>query len=585
MKKILITDLILRDAHQSLLATRMLTSDMLGIAEKLNRAGYWSLEVWGGATFDSCIRYLNEDPWERIRKLKKAMPDTPMQMLLRGQNILGYRNYADDVVEMFVERASFNGVDVFRVFDALNDARNLKTAIKAVKKHKKHAQASVSYTISPIHTIDMYVKLAKELENMGADSLCIKDMAALLKPYTAFELVRALKRSIDIPVHVHSHATTGMSVATLIKSVEAGADILDTAISSLAMGTSHSPTETIVEILHNTEYDTGLDVRLLVEIAAYFREVRKKYHQFESSFTGADTRILLAQVPGGMLSNLEKQLKDQNAIERIDDVLEEIARVQKDFGYPPLVTPTSQIVGTQAVFNVLFGRYKNLTGESRDLLAGKYGRTPGNADEELVERALDEMGLDSPVGHRPADDIPNELDRIEDELKGKMGLKKVAMEDVLTYALFPQVALNFFKSRDMGPVNFEKKPELNSAIPAETALSSDGERRYIVNVDGKDFKVHVKRDENGSENSRISPMPLKKESSPSKTNFVQAQIAGTVMRLNYNNGDAVSENDTIIVMESMKMELEVKTDQSGKIKYMVKPGDTLQAEQKIAEIS
>ena len=449
MAKIRISENVLRDAHQSLHATRMVTADMLPIAEKLDKAGFWSLESWGGATFDSCIRFLNEDPWERMRQLKKAMPNTPHQMLLRGQSILGYRHYADDVVEKCVERMAVNGVDVFRVFDALNDPRNFMVPLKAVKKAGKHAQAAISYTISPVHTIESYVKLAKELAAMGADSLCIKDMASLLSPYVAYDLIKAIKKVTDLPIHVHSHATTGMSVATLLKSAEAGAEIIDTSISSMSMGPGHSPTEAMVEIFKGTEFETGLDMHLLLEISAYFRDVvRPKYAQFESSFVGADARILDAQIPGGMLSNLESQLRQQNAFDKLDEVLKENARVCKDFGYPPLVTPTSQIVGTQAVLNVLMGRYQNLTAESMNLLVGNYGKTPADPDPELVKKALKGLNMNKPVTERPADLIPNELAKIEEELKEKTGKSEVNIDDVMTYAMFPQVAPKFFEKRN-----------------------------------------------------------------------------------------------------------------------------------------
>ena len=361
-KKLGITELVLRDGHQSLLATRMRIDDMLPIAEKLDQVGFWSLESWGGATFDACIRYLGEDPWERIRLLKEAMPNTPQQMLLRGQNILGYRHYADDVVSKFVERSAKNGVDVFRIFDTMNDTRNLSTAIKATIDVGKHAQGTISYTVSPVHTLDLWLDLAKQIEDMGAHSLCIKDMAGLLKPYVAFELVSRLKATLDIPIHMQCHATTGMSTATYIKSIEAGIDNVDTSISSMSMTYGHSATESLVAILEENERDTGLNITLLEEIASYFRDVRKKYAKFEGSLRGVDSRILVAQVPGGMLTNLENQLREQNATDRLDEVLEEIPKVREELGYIPLVTPTSQIVGSQAVINVLLGeRYKNIT--------------------------------------------------------------------------------------------------------------------------------------------------------------------------------------------------------------------------------
>ncbi|HQB61757.1 MAG TPA: sodium-extruding oxaloacetate decarboxylase subunit alpha, partial [Spirochaetota bacterium] len=559
MAKIKVTDLALRDAHQSLLATRMVTSDMLPIAEKLNKVGFWSMETWGGATFDSCIRFLNEDPWERIRKLKAAHPNTQMQMLLRGQNLLGYRNYADDVVDKFVERAAINGVDVFRIFDALNDTRNLDRSIKAVKKAKKHAQGTISYATTPYHTVEKYVELAEQLVKLGVDSICIKDMAGLLKPYDAFNLIKALKGKIGVPISVHSHSTTGMSVATLVKAVEAGAEMIDTAISSMGMGTSHSPTETMVEILQNTEWDTGLDVKLLVEIAGYFREIRKKYKQFESSFLGADTRILIAQVPGGMLSNLESQLKEQNASEKIDDVLKEIAVVQKDFGYPPLVTPTSQIVGTQSVFNVIFGRYNRLTAESKNLLVGNYGKTPAKPNEELVKKAMSELNIQKVTENRPADNIPNEFDKIAAELKEKMGGKEVHVDDVLTYALFPQIAVNFLNNRDKGPVVFE--------APVEDAKKAAS--KYVLNVNGKEYNVEFKGDNSVSVDGKTYEVKFGEgvantESRHDKkiekgAKVIESPVAGTVLRYNYKDGDSIKEGDTLLILESMKMELEIKS--------------------------
>ncbi|MDR2143319.1 MAG: pyruvate carboxylase subunit B, partial [Treponema sp.] len=466
MPKVKLTDLVLRDAHQSLFATRMVTADMLPACEKLDKVGYFALEAWGGATFDSCIRFLNEDPWERLKKLKAALPNTKIMMLLRGQNLLGYRHYADDVVAKFVEYAARDGVDIFRIFDAVNDPRNFQAATAAAKKTGKHIQAAISYAVTPFHTIEKYAELAKQYAGIGADSIAIKDMSGLLKPYVAYDLVKAIRKVTDLPIEIHSHATTGMSVATLTKAAEAGAEILDTVISTLAMGTSHSPTETMVEIFRGTEYDTGLDTKLLLEIAAYFRDVRKNYKKFESSFLGADTRILVSQVPGGMLSNLESQLKEQGASDKIDDVLKEIAVVQKDSGYPPLVTPTSQIVGTQAVFNVLFGRYNRLSGEFQDLVAGKYGACPAPKNAEVVKKALEALKMEAEITHRPADDIPPEYGKLEDEAKKLLGTDTVSVEDVLTLAMFPKVAPNFFKKRAEGPVVF--KPE---ASPAQAGSS------------------------------------------------------------------------------------------------------------------
>ncbi|MBO6101318.1 MAG: pyruvate carboxylase subunit B, partial [Spirochaetaceae bacterium] len=452
-KKVNISELVLRDAHQSLHATRMTTADMLPIASKIDKIGYFAAEAWGGATYDSCIRFLNEDPWERLRKLHAAMPNTKIMMLLRAQNLLGYRHYADDVVDKFVETAAKNGIDVFRIFDACNDPRNMERATKAAKKSGKHVQMAISYAVTPYHTIEKYADLAKTYADFGADSICIKDMSGLLKPYTAYDLVKAIKAKIDIPVEIHTHATTGLSVATLLKSAEAGADILDTAISSMAMGTSHSPTETVVEMLKGTEYDTGLDISSLLEIAAYFRDVRKHYASLESKFLGADTRILKSQVPGGMLSNLESQLKQQNAGDKMDEVLAELPNVHKDAGYVPLVTPTSQIVGTQAVMNVLMGRYKTMTQDFRNLITGKFGALPAEANPELVKKALELNGMDKVMTCRPADEIPNEWDKMVEEAKKAGG--NGSDEDVLTYAMFPNVAPKFFAERANGPVNAE----------------------------------------------------------------------------------------------------------------------------------
>ena len=573
-KKIAVTDVALRDGHQSLLATRMLTSDMLKIAEKMDKVGYWSLETWGGATFDSCIRFLNEDPWERIRNLKKAMPNTKMQMLLRGQNLLGYRHYADDVVEKFVETAVKNGVEVFRVFDALNDTRNMKASFDAIKKQKAHIQGCISYAVTPVHTIEKYAELAKELEKMGADSICIKDMSGLLKPYIAEELVKAIKQKTSLPLSVHSHSTTGMSVATLIKAIEAGADMIDTAISPLSMGTSHSPTESMVEILKNTEFDTQLDLTLLSEIAEYFKEAKKKYADYASSFTGVDTRILLSQVPGGMLSNLENQLREQNALDKLDDVLKEITVVQKDFGYPPLVTPTSQIVGTQSVFNVLFGRYNKLTAESKNLLIGNYGRTPAKPDADLVKKALQELAVEKTTDCRPADLLPNELDKLRAELEEKKLLDNISDEDLMTYAMFPQVAPKFFAERANGPVEIK---------PSENTKSSGkkGAEAYIVNVDGVDYNVSVREEGTiliDAGNTASAP----KASGDGKV--ITAPVAGTVFKLPLSENSEVVSGDTVIILESMKMELEVKTADAGKVRYLTKEGTSVAVGDPLVEI-
>ena len=573
-KKIAVTDVALRDGHQSLLATRMLTSDMLEIAKKMDKVGYWSLETWGGATFDSCIRFLNEDPWERIRKLKEAMPNTKMQMLLRGQNLLGYRHYADDVVEKFIETAAKNGVEIFRVFDALNDTRNMKASYEAIKKQKAHIQGCISYAVTPVHTIEKYAELAAELEKMGADSICIKDMSGLLKPYVAEELVKAIKKKTSLPLSVHSHSTTGMSVATLIKAIEAGADMIDTAISPLSMGTSHSPTESMVEILKNTQYDTELDLALLSEIAEYFKEAKKKYADYASSFTGVDTRILLSQVPGGMLSNLENQLREQNALDKLDDVLKEITIVQKDFGYPPLVTPTSQIVGTQSVFNVLFGRYNRLTAESKNLLIGNYGRTPATPDADLVKKALQELELEKATDCRPADLLPNELDKLRAELEEKKLLDNISDEDLMTYAMFPQVAPKFFAERANGPVEIKPTEKVKSS-------GKKGAEAYIVNVDGVDYNVSV-REEGTILIDAGSSASAPKASGDGKV--ITAPVAGTVFKLPLSENSEVASGDTVIILESMKMELEVKTGDAGKVRYLTKEGTSVAVGDPLVEI-
>ncbi len=573
-KKIAVTDVALRDGHQSLLATRMLTSDMLEIAKKMDKVGYWSLETWGGATFDSCIRFLNEDPWERIRKLKEAMPNTKMQMLLRGQNLLGYRHYADDVVEKFIETAAKNGVEIFRVFDALNDTRNMKASYAAIKKQKAHIQGCISYAVTPVHTIEKYAELAAELEKMGADSICIKDMSGLLKPYVAEELVKAIKKKTSLPLSVHSHSTTGMSVATLIKAIEAGADMIDTAISPLSMGTSHSPTESMVEILKNTQYDTELDLALLSEIAEYFKEAKKKYADYASSFTGVDTRILLSQVPGGMLSNLENQLREQNALDKLDDVLKEITIVQKDFGYPPLVTPTSQIVGTQSVFNVLFGRYNRLTAESKNLLIGNYGRTPATPDADLVKKALQELELEKATDCRPADLLPNELDKLRAELEEKKLLDNISDEDLMTYAMFPQVAPKFFAERANGPVEIKPTEKVKSS-------GKKGAEAYIVNVDGVDYNVSV-REEGTILIDAGSSASAPKASGDGKV--ITAPVAGTVFKLPLSENSEVASGDTVIILESMKMELEVKTADAGKVRYLTKEGTSVAVGDPLVEI-
>ena len=585
--KVKISDLVIRDAHQSLHATRMTTADMLPICDKLDKVGYWSLEGWGGATFDSCIRFLNEDPWERLRKLHAALPNTPIQMLLRGQNLLGYRHYADDVVDHFVNACAKNGIGVFRIFDACNDPRNLKRATDAAKKTGAHVQMAISYATTPYHTKEVYADLAKSYADFGADSICIKDMSGLLKPFEAYDLVKAIKAKVDLPISIHSHATTGLSVATLLKAAEAGADVLDTAISSMAMGTSHSPTETVVEMLKGSDMDTGLDLNLLLEIAAYFRDVRKKYAKFESSFLGADTRILASQVPGGMLSNLENQLKEQGASDKIDEVLKEIQVVQADCGYIPLVTPTSQIVGTQAVFNVLFGRYAKLTQETRDLVTGKYGKTPAPVNADLLKEALKQNNMEEAVSCRPADLIPMEWDKMVEEAKANGG--NGSEEDTLTYAMFPKVAPKFFAEREKGPISSD-----SFALPKASADAGKG-GSYTVNVDGTNYNVT-----SGPAGDKMSVTvdgvtynvafsaagaSVAPASTGSTTGAdIKAPVAGTLLKHVVASGTEVKEGDTVVMIESMKMELEVKATASGKVEFTVQPGSAITAGQVLGTI-
>ncbi|MEE2871252.1 oxaloacetate decarboxylase [Alcanivorax sp. MD8A] len=583
-----ITDVVLRDAHQSLFATRMRLDDMLPIAAALDEIGFWSLESWGGATFDACIRYLGEDPWERIRELKNAMPKTPQQMLLRGQNLLGYRHYADDVVDAFVERAAENGVDVFRVFDAMNDMRNIERAIAAVVKQGKHAQGTIAYTVSPVHTMDMWVEQGKVIEQMGAHSVAIKDMAGLLRPADAFELVTRLKATLSIPVHMQCHATTGLSTATALKAAEAGIDNVDTAISSMSMTYGHSPTESVVAMLEGTDRDTGLDLKKLNNIASYFRDVRKKYAKFEGSLRGVDARILVAQVPGGMLTNMESQLKEQGAADRFDDVLEEIPAVRKDLGYIPLVTPTSQIVGTQAVLNVLSGeRYKVLSKETRGVLRGEYGAAPAPFNSELQARALEG---DEPVTCRPGDLIDNEMDSLRDEvasLASDKGLRLADGErrddDVLTYALFPQIGLRFLEKRGDASA-FEPVP--NGQAPA--AANSEGV--YTVDVDGKQYTVKVSDggDVTGIKSlggSSSAEAPVAASGDPANSVPVPAPLAGNIFKVLVKPGDRVTEGQKIMVLEAMKMETDVSTPEAGIItEVMVKEGDAVTVGQPLLSV-
>ena len=596
MAKVGISELAIRDAQQSLHATRMTTADMLPICDKLDKVGYKYIEGWGGATYDSCIRFLNEDPWERLRKLHAALPNNKIMMLLRAQNLLGYKHYADDVVEKFVETAAKNGIGCFRIFDACNDPRNMECATKAAKKSGVDVQMAISYAVTPFHTNEKYAELAKTYADFGADSICIKDMSGLLKPYEAYDLVKAIKAKVDLPVEIHSHATTGLSVASLLKGIEAGADIVDTAISSMSMGTSHSPTETVVEMLKGTDYDTGLDTKLLLEIAAYFREVRKHYSSLESAFLGADTRILLSQVPGGMLSNLESQLKQMGAGDKMDAVLEELPKVHKDAGYVPLVTPTSQIVGTQAVFNVIQGRYKMMTADFANLVTGKFGALPTAANADVVKQALAQNKMTEVMTCRPADKIEPEWNKMVEEAKKAGG--NGSDEDVLTYAMFPQVATKFFSTRANGPVDAAATFAKKEAAPAKENKGAS----YTINVNGTAYNVttgpagdSMNVTVNGTAYNvafgapgaapAVTASPAA-ASAPVVTGGVDVKspVAGTLLKHVAPAGSAVKKGDTVIMIESMKMELEVKAPADGTITYSVQPGTQVQADQTLASI-
>jgi pyruvate carboxylase subunit B len=593
MKPIQVTDVILRDAHQSLIATRMRTDDMLPICDKLDRVGYWSLEVWGGATFDACVRFLKEDPWERLRLLKKALPNTRLQMLLRGQNLLGYRHYADDVVSAFVARAAENGIDVFRVFDALNDLRNLETAMTAVKKAGKHAQGTIAYTTSPVHTPELFVSQAKALRDMGADSIVIKDMAGLLAPYPTYDLVKAIKAEVDLPLVLHSHSTAGLAAQCQLKAIEAGADRIDTAISAFAWGTSHPATESQVAALRNTEWDTGLDLELLSEIASYFRDIRKKYHQFESEFTREDVSVQINQVPGGMMSNLANQLKEQNALDRIQEVFEEIPKVRADLGYPPLVTPTSQIVGTQAVYNVLAGeRYKTITNEVKRYLQGGYGQAPAPVNYQLQKKAIgNEQVLDS----RPADGLSPEMNK----LRAEIGALALSEDDVLTYAMFPELGREFLQQRQDGTLKPEVLLPANGVRQGSEAMATEfkidvhgesydvaitgvgdvggGKRKFYLSLDGMPEEVTFE-----ALNEYVSASGGNDRKKATEPGHVSAPLPGNVFEIFVKEGDKVEAGQSLLVMEAMKMETELLANISGTIKEVyvskgdrVTPGETL----------
>ena len=605
MQKVHITDVILRDAHQSLIATRLRTEDMLPACELLDAIGYWSLECWGGATFDACLRFLKEDPWERLSKLKAALPNTRLQMLLRGQNLLGYRHYSDDVVRAFIQRAAENGMDVFRIFDALNDVRNLRTAIEETKANGKHAQGTICYTTSPVHDVKSFVKLAQELEKLGCDSIAIKDMAGLLTPFVAGELVRALKDTVGLPLHLHTHATSGLAEMCQLKAIESGCRYVDTAISSWSGGTSHPPTESLVMALKGTEYDTGLDLDKLQAVNAYFAKVRKKYHRFESEFTGVDTRVHVFQVPGGMISNLANQLRERNALDRINEVYKEIPEVRKDLGYPPLVTPTSQIVGTQAVLNVLTSkRYETISNEVKRYLQGGYGKAPAPVDSTLQQRAI---GSEEPIDCRPADLLKPEFDH----LRQKIGRLALNDEDVLSYAMFPEIGKQFLEQRSNDNLipealevvaaeaeGVQKTPtEFNVALHGESyhvKVTGAGPknqtlRHFYFMVDGVPEEIVVETlDEivlDGGTQGAVKSTISSKRRRPSAEGDVVVSMPCNVLEVMAKVGQKVSAGQAVLVTEAMKMETEITAPIDGIIKavHIVK-GEPANPDEVLVEI-
>ncbi|ELL7123874.1 TPA: sodium-extruding oxaloacetate decarboxylase subunit alpha [Vibrio cholerae] len=586
IKRVGVTDVVLRDAHQSLFATRLRIDDMLPIAQQLDQIGYWSLECWGGATFDSCIRFLGEDPWQRLRLLKQAMPNTPLQMLLRGQNLLGYRHYADDVVDTFVERAVKNGMDVFRVFDAMNDVRNMQQALQAVKKMGAHAQGTLCYTTSPVHNLQTWVDVAQQLAELGVDSIALKDMAGILTPYAAEELVSTLKKQVDVELHLHCHSTAGLADMTLLKAIEAGVDRVDTAISSMSGTYGHPATESLVATLQGTGYDTGLDIAKLEQIAAYFRDVRKKYHAFEGMMKGSDARILVAQVPGGMLTNMESQLKQQNALDKLDLVLEEIPRVREELGFLPLVTPTSQIVGTQAVINVVLGeRYKTITKETSGVLKGEYGKTPAPVNTELQARVLAGAAA---ITCRPADLIAAEMPTLQDRVlqqakEQHITLAENAIDDVLTIALFDQVGWKFLANRH-NPEAFEPVPQLASTANTPKAPTEKNKVQpvenngvYTITVNNQSYVVKV---DEGGDLTHVAPSPSASHApvpSAAEGDNLAAPLSGNIWKIHASAGDEVAEGDVLLILEAMKMETEIRAPRAGVISAIeVNEGDAVQ---------
>ena len=609
-RQIHLTDVALRDGHQSLLATRMRTEDLVPAAEKLDKVGFWSLEVWGGATFDACLRFLKEDPWERLKTFRRAAPNTRLQMLLRGQNLVGYRHYADDVLEQFIVKSAEHGIDVFRIFDALNDIRNIKPAMRVVKQCKKHVEATICYTVSPVHSLHHYVEQAKQLEDLGTDTICIKDMAGLLPPFEAYELIRQMKAAVRVPIHLHTHYTSGMASMSSLMAILGGLDILDTAMSPLSGGTSHPPTETFIAALQDTPYDTGLDLSQLTPIAAQLREARKKYHQFESDFTGVDTDILLSQVPGGMLSNLASQLTEQNAIEKMQEVLEEIPRVRKDMGYPPLVTPSSQIVGSQATMNVLTGdRYKVVTNETKNYFLGYYGKAPGSLDSKVRQKAI---AGEKPITGRPANNLDPELEGVKNELSEH----EVSEEDVLSYALFPSIALQFIDERKRGELKPEtlepqtpggKVPdshdlhlapvEFRVMLHGETyhihvsgsGKTVDGRKPYYIKVDDKLEEVYLEPLQevyaSGPEAPISSGTAQGGRPKPTGPGDVITPMPGRVVKVLVTSGSQVVAGDPVLVIEAMKMENRVTAPIDGTVKAIhVKEGDQVNSDETLIQI-
>ena len=604
MSKVHITDVVLRDAHQSLIATRMRLDDMLPACPKLDAIGYWSLECWGGATFDACVRFLKEDPWERLRKLRAALPNTRLQMLLRGQNLLGYRHYSDDLVRAFVQKAADNGMDVFRIFDAMNDVRNLRVSVEATKAAGKHAQGTICYTVSPVHDTQGFVAMAKELAAMGCDSLAIKDMAGLLTPMATGDLVKALKDAVDLPIHLHSHATAGLAEMCHLKAIEAGCEHIDTAISSMAGGTSHAPTESMVAALRGTEYDTGLDLEKIQEVGMYFYEVRKKYHQYESDYTGVDTRVQVNQVPGGMISNLANQLKEQNALDRMNDVLNEIPVVRKDLGYPPLVTPTSQIVGTQAVLNVLTGkRYQSITNEVKRYLQGGYGKAPAAVNPTLQQQAV---GKEEIIEVRPADLLQPELDKVRSEI----GQLAESEEDVLTYAMFPEVGRLYLEQRAAGTLVPEQLEPPKGAEPPKTAPTEfnvvlhgetyhikvtgaghkeQSERHFYFTVDGVPEEVMVETLDQvvleGGAQGAVKKEIAGKRPRATREGHVTTSMPGNIVDVLVKEGDTVTAGQPVLITEAMKMETEVQAPIAGTVTgVFVHKGDSVNPDEALIEI-